>query len=42
MNLFKAPSRNHAGIEQKTKDNKINKLKFSMGGVEARIGRNPG
>ena len=39
MNPLNVPSRNHAGIELEINDNKINKLSFSLGGVEARIGK---
>jgi len=39
MKPLNTSSRNHAGIEYERNDNKINKLSFSLGGVEARIGK---
>jgi hypothetical protein len=39
MMPLNASSRNHAGIEWKINDNKINELSFSLGSVEVRIGK---
>ncbi len=39
MKPLNDPSRNHAGIEWERNDNKINKLSFFLGNVEARIGK---